>query len=252
MKLKEIEKEIAGLQKDMIISYRRTVDDAIRIGGLLSEAKKQLPYGEFMPWCKKQGIDKSTANNYQKVFEYSLKLLNVSNLSEAYKLIENEEEQKKRKEFQEQSKRIDEYKRTGKKPDGWNDKTDYYRLKKEREDEEYRKRKQELFDQKEEQRKQRKRKIEEEKKKENDEYEKHKQETQEVLEGLTKLQLAIEEKDRLFKKMNLTGDNSKEPIYDALLEYLLGLNENVRLEACHNIIKFCKTMANELQRRSIK
>ena len=234
MKLSDIEKQINILQESMRLSFRRTVEDAIKIGELLTIAKKQLPHGEFMPWCKKQKIPIKTVARYLKLPEYKNKFVNVTNLTEAYKLIESEENKRKRIEFEEQTKRIREYNKTGIKPDGWDRSTEY----------EYQKRIKEH--------KERTERIEKAKKeKKENEYSDNYIDNDEVDSLIKELRLREEKKNEFYNKMRMTGDNSKDPIYDALLEYLLELDESNRLEACHNIIKFCKTIANELQVKSV-
>lgn len=240
MKLSEIEKQINSLQESMRLSFRRTIEDAIKIGELLTIAKKQLSHGDFMPWCKKIGINYKNAERYIKLEKYKIKLDKMSNLTEAYKLIESEENKRKRKEFEEQTKRIREYKKTGIKPDGWNKKTDEYRLKKEKEDKEYEERKRKAFEEK-------KKKYEEELKQE--EYESN--EINNIFEEISIMKESILEKEKIFKKMKMSGNNSNDIIYDALYDYLNKLDDNQRLEACHNIIKFCKTIASELQIKSV-
>lgn len=238
MELKQIEKEIKELQGDMKLSYRRTVDDAIKIGELLKDAKEQLDHGDFMPWCERQGLNRGNSQRYIQLAEYKPKIHNMCNLDQAYQLIESEENKRKREEFEKQSERIHIFKKTGEKPDGWNESTDAYRLKKEQEDSEYEERKRKAFEE-------RQKKFEEKKYSENID-------TEQLLNEAAKLTGAFEEKERILSKMRLTGNNSKEPIYDALFEYLIALNENQRLEACHNIIKFCKGIAAECQKKSVR
>jgi len=149
-----------------------------------------------------------------------------------------DENEQKRKEFEKQSSRINEFKKTGEKPNGWNESTDAYRLKKEQEDAEYVERKRKAFEERE-------KKFQEKK-------HIHDIDTEQLLNAAAKLTGAFKEKERILSKMRLTGNNSKEPIYDALFEYLCSLNENQRLEACHNIIKFCKGIAAECQKKSVE
>lgn len=245
MNLKQIETTIKDLQQDMKLSYRRTVDDAIKIGELLKDAKSQLPHGDFMPWCERQGMKQWTSDKYIKLADYKSKMVNITNLEQAYKLIESEENKRKRQEFEEQTERIQEYKKTGIKPEGWNESTDAYRLRKEKEDAEYEERKRKAFEE-------RKKKLDEESKKHDEVLENDRKETDEILSGLQDMMNTNEEKEKLLSKMRLTGDNAKEPIYEALLQYLMSLNESTRLEACHNIIKFCKGIATECQKNSIQ
>jgi hypothetical protein len=233
MDIKQIEDEIKKLQVSIKVSLKRTVGDAIEIGHLLMDAKQQLGHGQYEEWVTKQGLSKKSAWNYAKCFEYSAKTVKLTDLTEAYKLVESEENKRKQIEFKAQSNRVDQFKNTGVKPEGWDDKTDSYRVKKEKDDEGYRERK--------------RMHLEEVARKS-----KNEKSTAEVLAGLNDLSKSFEIKNALLKKMRLSGDNAQEPIYDALLEYLLSLTDNTRLEACHNIIKFCKGIAGECQKKSVR
>jgi hypothetical protein len=232
MDIKQIEDEIKKLQVSIKVSLKRTVGDAIEIGHLLTDAKQQIGHGQYEEWVKNQGISTMNAWRYIKCFEYSAKTIKMLDLTEAYKLIECEENKRKQISFEKQTKRINAYHNTGEKPKDWDDKSDSYRLKKEKDDSAYRERKEKAF---------------------NDRIKKNETsgDTETLLNEAGKLIDALSEKDRLLSKMRMTGDNAKEPIYDALLEYLLSLTDNTRLEACHNIIKFCKGIAAECQKKSV-
>ena len=54
------------------------------------------------------------------------------------------------------------------------------------------------------------------------------------------------EKTRFREKIKMTGDNQKDPFFDVLAEYLSSLSDNQTMEACHNIIKYCKRVVNNL------
>jgi excisionase family DNA binding protein len=55
------------------------------------------------------------------------------------------------------------------------------------------------------------------------------------------------------EKIRLSADGMKDPFQDALMDYLNGLaDDNRRIEACYNIIKICKKIANELQSMAVK
>ena len=196
----------------------------------------------FESFLKYIELPKRTAYNWLERYEpEKMKLLTDDELENK----KQEENKRKQKEFEEQSKRVREYRQTGKKPEGWNERDDQARIKKEQGDADFEKRKTETFER-------RKKEFEERQTAKQEESKKHDVETENLLTGLHKMGEALQEKQRLLDKMRLTGNNAKEPIYDALFEYLIGLGESQRLEACHNIIKFCKTIASELQKESIK
>jgi hypothetical protein len=234
--LKIIENELLAQVGQFKITMRRTVNEAVRIGELLSEARPHLvKEGAFLAWCEKIGIKRQSAENYLHLFEYRHKIPNVGNLQEAYKLIETEEARRRQREAADSMDRIKAYKETGRKPEGWS-RADDYRMNKTESDEQFQARTAKIFDEKREQT-ERKPRI-------------TREEINELSAGMDMLVKANEEKQRLLGRMRLTGNNATEPIYDALLEYLLSKPETERLEVCHNIIKFCKGLANEYQRQS--
>jgi hypothetical protein len=51
---------------------RRTAADVIRIGKLLSDARKRMPYGSWLPWLESEfGWSADTADNFIRVHEFS-------------------------------------------------------------------------------------------------------------------------------------------------------------------------------------
>jgi len=85
--------EITSLHKQIIASLRRSMQDAIRIGELLTEIKAELKHGEWLPWIKQSlPFSQQTANRYMRIYENREKLLNVSNLTEAYKFLAEPEQ----------------------------------------------------------------------------------------------------------------------------------------------------------------
>lgn len=63
--LPEIENRLVDLHGS--INLRPTIDRAASIGELLGEAKAQLPHGEWIPWLRKVGIHRNSANDYMAV-----------------------------------------------------------------------------------------------------------------------------------------------------------------------------------------
>lgn len=70
------------------LSLKRTVNQAIELGGLIAKAKTLLDHGDFTPWIEKQGMEYRTAHRYFELFEYKSKTARVSDLITAYALIE--------------------------------------------------------------------------------------------------------------------------------------------------------------------
>ena len=87
--------EIIKLHYEICDSLKLTIDKAIQIGRLLIEQKKKLKHGNFLPWIKNNlPFSDRTARNYMKIFENKekLKMESVSNLNDAYKLLEPSKE----------------------------------------------------------------------------------------------------------------------------------------------------------------
>ncbi len=92
-----VEQEIIGLHIGIISSLRNTVEDAVRIGELISKKKVELDHGEFLPWLGELPFSQNTASNYVNLFGYKNKLTNVVNLTEAYKVARLEDQRVKGK-----------------------------------------------------------------------------------------------------------------------------------------------------------
>lgn len=88
--------QIKGLLTEISGILKMSVSKAIKIGELLSEQKKELAHGEFLPWLEKNvSISERSARNYMKMFEYKTKTATVADLSSAYRLVEDIENQKR-------------------------------------------------------------------------------------------------------------------------------------------------------------
>ncbi len=65
----------------------KSVGLAARIGKILVHVKGAVKHGEWLPWLDEFApFSRQSADNYIWIFKNSEKLLNVSNLSEAYRL----------------------------------------------------------------------------------------------------------------------------------------------------------------------
>ena len=165
---------------------------------------------------------------------------------EQNKLLTYEELQKKKqteayqKLSTEQKKRtlIDEYKRTGKKPIGWDRSLDYL-LQKEQEEEA--KREQRVKELKENMRKEQE---EKERRRNQDDLFSHT--AQKIIDDTIK---SIQERQQWKDKIKLSNNGQDDPFMDALMDYLETLaDDNRRIEACNNIIKICRNISVELQK----
>jgi hypothetical protein len=84
-------REITCLHDDIIQTARTTLDKAIRIGELLVGVRAGLNHGEWLPWIKSNlPFSDRTVRNYIRCFEERehLKSETISNLTDAYKLLE--------------------------------------------------------------------------------------------------------------------------------------------------------------------
>lgn len=237
--------EIVKLHQGIMASARRSVQDAIRIGQILSDQKEVLEHGQFLPWVETLPFSDKTSEKYMALFKYSNKIEASSNLQEAYKQIESIEAHERRTEEERKRDMIKSYERTGKKPEGWTRDCDYAYKKKKDEDAAYEKRKQDIF-----------RKTEKTGEPENLSVDKD--ETDRLFDLLENEILVVgarrakHEKERATwkDKIRVSDGGRQDPFIDAIIDYLDTLaDDNRRIEACTNIIKVCKNISVELQRK---
>ena len=108
--------EINKLHEGITSSLRKSVEDAIRIGELLSEVKDSIPREEFLKWIVNDlPFGESTSRNYIRLFTYKGQIANVANLTQAYSQIETIVVGKRREREQELRRMIDEKKASGRK-----------------------------------------------------------------------------------------------------------------------------------------
>jgi hypothetical protein len=226
--------------KQIAIGTRQLIDIALDIGQALNECQKN---DGFVEWLKANvSFSHQTAYKYISLFNYKEQSTGAGNLTEAYKLIETLEAQKKQTEAQKASRRVAEYRKTGKKPEGWRQHTDD---KLAQEEEERDKRIEEAF--------QKKRDEAEAKQRQEVERVRLEAETDTTLQFLNKVAEAVKKRAQFKEAIRLSADGMEDPFQDALIDYLETLeNDNRRIEACHNIIKICKRITSELQAKSVK
>ena len=231
----EIKRELAELNE----SLKMSVQKAIKIGGLLIEQKEYVGHGNFLSWLEdnfEMGHD--TAYRYIKLFNYSDKIPKIGNLQEAYQQIETIERQEKMSAEERKWTMISEYKKTGKKPEGWDRSLDYA-LQKEKEEQA--------------KRDQRAKETIAQMKKEREEKESKKIEddifTQTVNMVTDKAISGIKKRIEWKEKIRLSDSGKDDAFNDAILDYLETLSDdNRRIEACNNIIKICRNISVELQK----
>ena len=226
-----LSKELNELHKNIEGKLRSTVQNAIRVGELLTQAKDDLPHGEFLPWIEKNCIFKRiTAFNYMRVYEYKSKCLTVEHLPEAYRLVAKLESAKKQTENQRAFKRVQEFKKTGIKPGGWRKNTDDKLYQKEIDRDE---------------------RIESVKRKmssRQEESEQRKNESDYFTDSINKIVEHTNKRLSFKEKIRLSADGENDSFIDALMDYLEEMeSDSRRIEFCYNIIKVAKNIARELQ-----
>ena len=222
--------ELNILHKNIEGKLKSTVRDAIIAGEILTKVKDDLPHGEFLPWIEKNCIfSQPTAHRYMTLFEYKSKLITVNNLPDAYRQVKQLESAKNHTESQKAFKRVQEYKKTGVKPEGWRKNTDDKLLQEDKDRDE---------------------RIKNNKKRMDDEWG-EKSKGDQVFDSLLNGVIEKEKKRLTFKeRIRLSFDGKKDPFIDALIDYMDELDDdNRRIEACNNIIKVTKNIAKELQRK---
>lgn len=232
--------EIIELHTKIEASLRRSVQDAVRIGHLLSEEKEDLRRKgkDFLPWIESElPFDDRTARRYISVSKYSNKMDRVSNLQEAYQLVARLETGEAQKERERKDRLINEKQRTGQKPAGW-DRSVEYEEKKRQSDSEYQERKREAFA------------GNEEGAPELDlhQEEKPRDRVEELLERW--LAEGVQNEDLELADMKTNARQGK--IMQVIDGYVAGFPDVSRkLEAVHNLLFYLRRVANKLQTETV-
>lgn len=234
----EAREQIINLHTGIMSAARRSVQDAIKIGEIISEQRKLLKPEEFSPFINSLPFDERTARNYIQLHNNVDKLENVSDLSTAYRKVSEIEYKEKQTADQRKKSMITEYRRTGIKPDGWDRSLDYIIKKQDEEKAKFEERSRKHFEQA-----------------EKEKHERLKQENAEDLyssvlnnaanEIIGNMKKRSEWKD----KIKVSNNGKEDSFVDAVMDYLDTLeDDNRRIEACYNIIKVCKNIAVNLQK----
>lgn len=225
--------EICRLHNDIGSMMQKSLENAIRLGELLTLQKEELAHGQFIIWVEAYlPFDQRTAQRYMRLFAYreEIKSDSVSYLQEAYNRVEQLEYKARQEKQKTQQALIQEYERTGEKPEGW-DRSAEYELKKK-----------EAFGEK-------------------------KRTAQEKQDGIihegvidSEIEDLLNQTDRLIERekkhshlrLNTFADNlSQGSVFEALEIYINSFEElSQQLEATHNLIKKLKLIANELQKNT--
>ncbi len=216
----------------IVESYKHTIEHAIKAGELLTRVKNMCKHGEFLLIVNsKFAFSERTAYRYIKAYEHSDKIATLADLQEAYKLIESEEAKKKAAKEEDQRSKFAYRRKYNEKPDSWTRDDDYA----------WRKDQEAKVAQAE--------RIAEFKQEMDNAQEAKKIEDAEIEHGWETLQNHLkseEQKMEKLKELNITNQNGG--ILDLLGNYLAGLStDNQRIEECHNIIKYCKSVSAKLQ-----
>ena len=241
--------ELNRLHAEIEGKMRATVQDAIRAGEILAQVKGRLPHGDFLPWVKVNcRFSDQTARNYMGLFSHHDKIKTVLNLQEAYRQIESIEAKEKDTEAEKTKALIREYKTTGKKPEGWDRSTDYEARKQAKADEI-----QSRLDAAEAARTERVGKMQDDLRREHEQNTRRSPPPSIEKDEIDKLVAQVidqAEKRSSFKEsIRVSHEGKDDPFVDAIMDYLETLtDDNRRIEACYNIIKVCKGIANQLQK----
>ena len=99
--------EIVALHTGIQAAARRSIQDAIRIGELLSEQKAELEHGEFTPWIERElPFSERAARYYMTVYRWRSKTANVADLSEAYRVAQIEDQRAEAKRAEDMRTRL--------------------------------------------------------------------------------------------------------------------------------------------------
>ena len=238
MQASEAREKIINLHTGIMSAARRSVQDAIKIGEIISEQRKLLKPDEFTPFINSLPFSDETARKYIQLHNNVDKIQNVCDLSTAYKKVSEIEYQQKQTAEQRKRSMIAEYRRTGIKPDGWDRSLDYIIKKQNEEKEKFEERSRKHFEQAEKEKQERL-------KKENAEDLFSNVLNKAANEIMGNMKKRSEWKD----KIKVSNNGKEDSFVDAIMDYLDTLeDDNRRIEACYNIIKVCKNIAVDLQK----
>lgn len=111
---KRVVKQIEAILKEIAAGYRMSLKKAVELGELLQKQQERVGFGNWIAWVKAnletpKIMCLKTAERYIQLWEGRDRLDNVSNVSEAYRLLkspmaDSDDEEAKRKEMEEKAK----------------------------------------------------------------------------------------------------------------------------------------------------
>lgn len=117
--------EIRVLHNQILTAYRKSVEDAIRIGEILSIQRQDMG-GKYTAWIGAElPFSEDSAERYVLLFEYQDKIRNLRNLQEAYQKVKKLQDEKRKEDQERKNKLIAHYEETGQKAEGWDRSVDY-------------------------------------------------------------------------------------------------------------------------------
>lgn len=235
---KNIIKKINDKHESVKNRSRLLIDEAIEIGSLINYVKEMCDHGEFITIINNGFVfSHKTALRYMSLHNYAEKVRQMSDLQEAYKLIESEESKKKQAEQADQRQRIQYRIEHNEKPNTWQ-RSDDYAWKKHQE--EAQARSQRIKDFQESQ----------------PNISATANDTSELDEDLNRAKEKASgsadfindylknEQSKLADMQNLKITNQNGGILQLVESYLAGLgSDSQRIEECYNIIKYCKDLS---------
>jgi len=185
-------------------------------------------------YCKDIGLPRSTAHTWlERYIPEEHKLLTVEELETKKQQEERAKKQASQSEYQKSMDMVREYRKTKKKPAGWTSKEEAILKEDNARDERIKNMQREL--------------LEESKKREAEKVD-YKKITDDLSQMTNDFFQKIEKRQTFKESIRISHEGKEDPFVDAIMDYLETLaDDNRRVEACYNIIKVCKGIANQLQ-----
>jgi hypothetical protein len=206
--------ELNRLHDSIAGKLRSTVEDAIHAGEILAEVKTRVGHGNFLPWLKLHcKFSERTARNYMQLFEHKDKTATLADLTAAYALVEQIEARPPRPRIEARVGSAEFQARVDAAFEA--KKADYAERVADKPERDW------------------------------------SAETASVQAALNEQIAALETRASFKESIRLSHEGKDDPFVDAIMDYLDTLaDDNRRIEACSNIIKVCRGIANQLQRAS--
>jgi hypothetical protein len=232
----EIKRELSELNQ----SLKMSVQKAIKIGQLLTEQKEFIGHGNFLSWLEDNiDIQERTAQKYMMIYRHKNKTALNADLQEAYNQIETIERQEKMSAEEKKRSLIAEFRKTGNKPEGWDRSLDYIIQKDKDEKIRAEARAKETIAQ-----------MEKESKEKSERQQRDTLFDNALNDAINNSVAKSSERQQWQDKIRISDSGKEDAFNQAIMDYMETLpDDNRRIEACNNIIKICKNISIELQRK---